>query len=76
MRDRETDGEMDGQAYESGNKPFLPRASVPSVLRLSIFSGTHRKRGTRRQGKERERELSMSQAYKTLLSSAESSGFS
>lgn len=55
---------MDGQAYESGNKPFLPRASAPSVLRLSIFSGTHRKRGTRRQGKrerERERKLSMLQ---------------
>lgn len=55
MTDRETDGAMDGQAYESGNQPFLPRASVPSVLRLSIFSGTHGKRGTRRQ-RERERE--------------------
>jgi hypothetical protein len=74
--DSETDGEMDRQAYESGNKPFLPRASVPSVLRLSIFSGTHRKRGTRRQGgeRERERELSMLQAYKTFLSSVEASG--
>lgn len=72
MIDRETDGEMDGQAYESGNKPFLLRASVPSVLRLSIFSGTHRKAEEKR---ERETELSMLQAYRTLLSSVESSGF-
>lgn len=35
--DRKTDGEMDRQPYVSGNKPFLPRTSAPSVLRLSIF---------------------------------------
>lgn len=56
-----TDGQMEGQAHESRNKPFLPRASAPSRLRpqshgLSISSGTHRKRGTRKQGKkEREK---------------------
>lgn len=59
---RDGDGwrEMDGQARESGNKPFLPRASAPSWLRpqsnrLRIFSGPQRQRGRRRQGRKERR---------------------
>lgn len=57
-----TDRWTDGHSHESGNKPFLPRASTPSRLRpqsnrLRIFSGTHRKRGTRRQGKKERKSI-------------------
>lgn len=71
---------IDGQSHESGNKPFLLRASAPSRLRpqsyrLSIFSGTHRKRGTRRKGKKK-RERNQCSNAKTSLTSARSPSLS
>lgn len=74
MERRLTDGWRD--RHVSGNKPFLPRASVPSRLRpqsyrLSIFSGTHRKRGTWRGGKKERRRYQWSNPT-TSFNSAES----
>lgn len=54
------DGWIDGQSRETGNKPFLPRAPSwlrPQSNRLRIFSGTHRKRGTRRKGKKERKSI-------------------
>lgn len=47
---------MDRQPYVSGNKPFLPRTSAPSVLGLSIFLRHPREERHMKAREKRERE--------------------
>lgn len=48
---------MDRQPYVSGNKPFLPRTSAPSVLRLSIFLRHPQEERHTKAREKREREV-------------------
>lgn len=66
---------MDRQPCVSGNKPFLPRTSAPSVLRLSIFlRHPQEERHTKAREKRERKSVNSAPKPNTSLSAAESSG--